>query len=129
CGANQTPQICTPMGTWESEAKCTYVCTGQGVCGGHCTPGTGTCMGLVHYSCGTDGELSADAGNQCKTATGGTCGGNGECISGFCVGNICCNSSCIGTCQSCALVDTGVATGTCGPVQSGRQAPSGQCTA
>jgi len=44
-----------------------------------------------------------------KTRNGGQCGGTGDCASDFCVGGVCCNSTCAGACNvSCQ-------TGTCQP--------------
>ena len=38
-----------------------------------------------------------------RSRTAGVCGGNADCGSGYCVDGVCCNSTCTGTCQSCAV--------------------------
>lgn len=44
---------------------------------------------------------------------GGQCVQSNQCASGFCVGGLCCNTSCTNPCQACAMVKTGVADGKC----------------
>src|SRR5205814_2290148 len=56
CGAKNTPQTCSPQGTWEPDAKpCDFVCTGAGVCGGQCQPGSKQCAGPAPQTCDTTG--------------------------------------------------------------------------
>ena len=52
-----------------------------------------------------------------------------ECSSGFCVGGVCCNTACTGTCQACTTALTGSANGTCASITAGTAAPAGQCAA
>ncbi|MEP7124593.1 MAG: kelch repeat-containing protein [Byssovorax sp.] len=43
------------------------------------------------------------------------CGTSSECVSGACVGGVCCDKPCTGACNACRAVDTGLADGVCGP--------------
>lgn len=53
-----------------------------------------------------------DAGREAPSkAQGKSCGGAGECASGFCKDGVCCNSACTDPCNSCA-------TGTCTEVKN-----------
>jgi len=69
-------------------------------------------------------------GGQAKLATCGSngtvCSGAGECCSGYCVDNYCCNTACGGTCQACVLSKTGSATGTCANITSNTD-PDSEC--
>jgi hypothetical protein len=52
CGANNTPQTCGPMGTWEPAAMaCQFICTGAGECTGDCKPGAKQCLGTIPQIC------------------------------------------------------------------------------
>ncbi len=68
-----------------------------------CAPtGNPTCSVLI-------GTTSVNVTATFKTKNGGSCGGTGDCSSGFCVAGVCCNSACGGACNvSCT-------TGTCQP--------------
>jgi len=66
---------------------------------------------------GTDGGGVFDTLRQ----VGSACTGNSDCPSGNCVDGICCDPSCTGTCQSCALAVTAQPNGTCAPVGLGLQ--------
>lgn len=83
-------------------------------------------VALVCAPCSGDGQCNATDycdGGSCvpKLPNGLSCANNGQCANGACaqtgIGGICCNSTCNGTCMSCAIGDTGAATGTCAPVQ------------
>jgi hypothetical protein len=58
---------------------------------------------------------------QLKTA-GEPCAQAAECLSGFCVDSVCCNSACGGgsqaDCEACSLSAGAVTDGTCGPVMA-----------
>ena len=61
---------------------------------------------------------------------GSTCGGGGDCASGHCVDQVCCNSTCDGTCVACSSTtktdpDPGK-NGICGPALAGSDA-NGNC--
>jgi hypothetical protein len=52
-------------------------------------------------------------------ANGAACKDPALCGSGLCVGGVCCDQPCTGTCMSCRASDTGVAEGTCAPRANG----------
>ncbi len=61
----------------------------------------------------------------CVSSNGNSCSSPGNCLSGFCVDDVCCDSSCSGQCQSCNLSGK---LGTCSLVPSGVQDPN-SCSA
>ncbi|MFO0547016.1 MAG: hypothetical protein U0271_01445 [Polyangiaceae bacterium] len=74
-----------------------------------------------------DTAAGADAGAayvfDVHQSDGESCAADSECLSGFCRDGVCCDSDCGGNdlqdCQSCAAVDTGLATdGVCAPVSA-----------
>lgn len=88
-------------------------CDNNEVCGDE-----GVCVARLGQSCsGADscGEGFACVRGACAraVAAGETCRHDAECISGSCVGGICCNRACDAACESCANAETGVANGTC----------------
>lgn len=48
-----------------------------------------------------------------KNPNGFNCTGNEECLSGYCVDDVCCNSACNSTCESCLSNHTGQLNGEC----------------
>src|SRR5262249_6937234 len=56
---------------------------------------------------------------------GAVCADFSECTTGFCAQGVCCESTCIGTCMSCAL---SASARTCLPVPDGGPDPGGRCT-
>ena len=98
-------------------------CNGLGTCqaGGiqDCHPfrcAAGECA----KTCETDADC--DEGIACVNRTcgpkqnGQVCEAGSECVSGFCVDNVCCENACTGACRSCALASS---PGRCMPVASG----------
>ena len=87
----------------------TDTCDGSGTCvDGGATPCTPYLCGgdLCASSCAADAECVTThycAGNACvsKKPNGDPCGGANECQSDFCTDGVCCESSCIGACESC----------------------------
>jgi hypothetical protein len=55
CANNTTPQTCSAQGQWVSNPACMYVCTGMGVCGGQCVPGSMRCQGGINQMCDSTG--------------------------------------------------------------------------
>jgi Cellulose binding domain len=118
-------------------------CTGSTLTQARTCDGAGACRAAmtamcVPYVCGTAAckttcTSTADcvSPNVCtngscgKNPIGATCAVAGDCGSGFCAQNVCCNSACTGTCQSCALAGSA---GTCAPVPAGAAPnPTTQC--
>jgi len=109
---------CTLPNQCSSNICVDNVCCGS-ACNGtcqRCASGTGTCTTLTS---GTDdtcsGTKACTAGGACKTVNGSSCTINSDCLSGFCVGSVCCNSSCTGACQTCTATPgscTNLAAGT-----------------
>jgi hypothetical protein len=99
-------------------------------CGGpidHCA--TRCANGLhcgAHEDCLTNSYCSA---GHCasKQVLGLVCSTADECQSGLCVDNRCCESSCLGTCLSCANADTGQTDGLCRPKSAVNPDPDGEC--
>ncbi len=50
-----------------------------------------------------------------QVGNGDTCTTASDCVSGFCVQGVCCNSGCSGTCQTCLAAQGAPADGTCSP--------------
>lgn len=91
---------------------------GVGACDIPCEK-TLTCPG------GIGGEDHVGGGTSIGGGTGGTplgepCDGDSDCSSGFCVDQVCCESACSGTCETC---DT---SGLCTAVPGGSN-PDGEC--
>lgn len=55
-------EVCGPMGTWEPDMRCPFVCTGEGQCTGECTPGEKRCLTDAVETCGTDGRWQRTVG-------------------------------------------------------------------
>lgn len=67
---------------------------------------------------GCTGSQVCDGAGNCKTTNGQSCGGNSDCLSGFCQDGYCCNSSCGGNCARCDIAGK---EGICTNVASGGQ--------
>ncbi|MBI4703902.1 MAG: hypothetical protein HY744_22565 [Deltaproteobacteria bacterium] len=92
---------------------------------------TGSCA-----ACGGDDDCKAVADSYCeagacvpKKVNGDVCGGENECVSGFCPAQdkMCCEAECEGQCQACAKSKTGGDNGTCGTVGKGTD-PDKECS-
>ena len=106
-------------------------CNGLGVCS---APGIQNCHpfrcadGACATSCKNDADC--DDGIACVNGTcgpkrdGQLCGKASECLSGFCVDGLCCESACTGACWSCALASS---PGRCTPVVAGNADPRAMC--
>jgi hypothetical protein len=121
-----------------------------GVCGSDAVPGTSLPpygvdagpLGLADAGDASAPDVSADAvASDASDATtsdahapegdaaprkddGVACGGAGECTSGHCADGVCCATSCVGACVSCALP---ARPGTCSPISAGTPDPHGVC--
>jgi MYXO-CTERM domain-containing protein len=64
---------------------------------------------------------------QGSRGLGSVCQVSTDCTSMYCVAGICCDSSCLSSCQSCLASLTGLSNGVCRPVKSGQADPQGLC--
>jgi len=95
------------------------VCCGSASCATcqTCNGGTpGTCTNITSGQpdnnpvAACTGNNQCDGNGACKKINGQSCAAVGDCLSGFCVDTVCCNTSCTTSCNSCNV--TGLA-GTC----------------
>ena len=77
---------------------------------------------------GNGGADVCDGSAACGEANGSACTTNGECASGTCVDDFCCNSACDGLCEACSNTKTGAANGACMFVPNNLD-PDTECTA
>jgi hypothetical protein len=112
------------------------LCAGMGT---GAAPSTTSCglyacnaaMTACRTTCAGDADCAASAycnGSTCtaKKNKGAGCAGDNQCISGFCVDGVCCDAACVGSCRACTMNKTGVANGTCSPIQAGMD-PDNEC--
>jgi hypothetical protein len=93
--------------------------------GGTVCDGNGNCVGCVSATDCTSGNCQ---NGMCGLAINGhTCTMSSQCQSGHCRDGFCCNGGCTNTCMACSNALTGQMNGQCNPIQSGKQAPNGQC--
>jgi MYXO-CTERM domain-containing protein len=110
CNSNcaNTCYACNKTG---AEGNCSVIQVGQ-----QDHSATTTCDGPTKY-CSGSGTCAMD-----KKPNGQACpNGNSDCGSGFCVEGVCCNSTCLGTCQSCTVAGS---EGTCVNSSPGQQDPN-----
>ena len=127
-GANCGAASCT--GSTLTQAR---TCDGAGACRAAmtamCVPyvcGTAVCKTTCTTTADCVSPNVCTAGSCGKNPIGATCAVAADCGSGFCAQGVCCNSTCTGTCQSCALAGSA---GTCSPVPAGAAPnPTTQCT-
>jgi hypothetical protein len=98
--------------------------TGSGGTGGIAGAGGAAGMGAAAGSGATDAgsDSRPDGGN------GGLCNAATDCLSGFCVDGVCCETACAGACSACASAKTGAADGLCRPITAGSD-PDNECAA
>lgn len=127
-------QICAESSCQGSMFVATRTCDGAGTCAtAHATDcGTSPCAltgcaapCAVGADCGPN--AFCDAGTcKVKKTSGDSCNGATECVSGFCVDGVCCETACTGACLSCSELQTGQKSGKCQPVQAGKD-PDDDC--
>lgn len=136
-----TGSSCT-TGTECSSGFCVDdICCSTSSCGNckacNVTGNKGTCWNLPANSSDPDaspactGTTACDGSGTCKKLNGVACtnGDGTQCISGFCVDNVCCNAACNGTCQACSTTKKGGGiNGDCGDVANGTD-PDAECQA
>lgn len=88
-------------------------CSGSQACASATACNTGSCSSDADC---VSGYYCASGTCTKQSGPGVTCSSATECVSGFCVDGVCCNSACTGQCQTCA----GSPTGTCTTVASGQ---------
>ena len=101
--------------------------TTQSSCGGYACDATGKCKtGCTTTAADCYGTAQCNSSSKCVSSLplGDPCGTNNDaCASKVCVDGVCCESSCTGTCQSCALSGS---KGTCKPIPD-TQDPDKEC--
>jgi hypothetical protein len=103
-GANATFASCNGVGTC---VRTTIPCAPFA-----CDPQTSLCRS----GCATDLDCAAGAAclnGQCSRREGAACTSDPDCVSGHCAQGVCCQSTCDGICQSCALPGSA---GTCAAI-------------
>ncbi|MFO0619259.1 MAG: hypothetical protein U0414_42115 [Polyangiaceae bacterium] len=134
-------------GRYACDVVCSSGCTNlalgcdTGVCSLSCGNGTacsGTTVGCGASTCaascnGSSVFPTVNCGASCDCTTcaldpGEPCTSGAQCLSTFCpVGdNVCCSTSCGGTCSSCVGAETGGVDGVCGFVKAGTD-PENEC--
>lgn len=108
CGTCPGPQDACQSGTCVCQPACENRMCGDDGCGSVC----GTCAATEDC---VEGHCMVQPGALCNSAD--------ECLSGFCVDGVCCDTACAGLCQACNVPGM---TGTCGPVQLGMD-PANEC--
>jgi hypothetical protein len=107
CSYPTTP--CRAASCSDGIATLAAQCDGRGACPPvammACQPyqcGATACLGncAIDNDCAS-GERCLGGVCQPKSALGVVCTGDAQCVSGYCVDGVCCESSCSGACQSC----------------------------
>ncbi len=141
CGGGTTCQL-YPMGTNCGDMlSCTGstqtnadTCNGTGMCidGGILSCAPFVCMGSTcKLTCAVDSDCAN--GYYCsnmnctpKLINGTACTAPGQCASGFCVDDVCCDAACTGMCQACTSAKTTQTNGQCKPIPLGSD-PDDEC--
>lgn len=109
--------VCAPLLDQSSAPEC----SSEGGCGE--VPGYCKCADGIQNGDETDVDCGGVCGSTC--GNGSICADGGDCVSGNCVGGLCCNESCGGACEAC---DTADHLGLCLPVAPGQPHASCQGT-
>lgn len=99
-------------GTSCDSTSCTGCCDDTGACRGGNQQDVCGQAGVACAACASGTHCSAGI-CQPLTANGGTCGTDTDCASGKCVSAICCDSACVGSCETCTAAGS---EGTCSPL-------------
>lgn len=95
-----------------NSSSCTGCCDEDGACrNGDEATACGQ-SGVACTSCGAEARCVQSV-CQPLSITGDACFSNAECLSNSCVGGVCCNSACTGSCETCNATGTA---GTCSPL-------------
>ena len=121
------PDSCAGLSVCDGAGDCGLidgqVCVGDGQCAsGQCVDGV-CCESACDATCATcaalgelgqcvavtdepdpdtcSGTSACDAGGACLGVFGAACLSGPDCVSGFCVDDVCCDGLCDGTCQAC----------------------------
>ncbi len=136
------PSVAAPMqigkgvvgGPCTADVQCTSGHCVNGVC---CASVCGTCQACnlaptpgicLSVTAGAeDGRTctlsrACDGTGLCRLRSGQPCAAGSDCLSGFCVDGVCCQSACAATCQSCNVAPV---PGMCVPTPAGQPARSG----
>ena len=76
--------------------------------------------------CDEAADTCKSGGTACGRPNGAECDTSGQCDSGNCVDEVCCDDPCTGTCEACQSDKTDSDDGVCAPVSAG-QDPDGDC--
>ena len=86
-----------------------------------CNGSSATCPGTCAADADCVGGDHCDGSGHCvaKKAQGQPCSSNGECTTGFCVEDRCCNTACNNPCDACSVAAGAQTDGTCANVADG----------
>jgi len=100
-----------------------------GAAGVTASGGAGGAAGAAGMDAAADsGATDAGSDSRVDGGNGGLCNAATDCLSGFCVDGVCCETACAGLCNACARAKTGAADGLCRPVTAGSD-PDNECAA
>ena len=138
CQARANGATCTlgsqcQSGSCVDGVCCNTTCTGscQACSAAKKGGGTdGTC-GTIGNGLDPDNECAGTSAcngtGSCAAANGGSCFSPVQCLSGICVDQVCCDTTCNGSCQACTATKKGTGSdGTCGNILNGRD-PDNEC--
>jgi len=122
-GSTLSPKTCNGLGacTTGTGSSCpgSLVCAADGAtCRQSCANST---------DCNSQSYCNANTGMcSAKLGPGAACSPTAVCASGNCVDGVCCEGTCLGTCQACSSARTGASNGLCRPVKPGTD-PDNEC--
>ncbi|MDC3960670.1 hypothetical protein [Polyangium jinanense] len=133
-GAGNLGQIPDPNDAADDGDSCTAdICKDGATVRESAANGTACGMGCQSCTDGLCGDCSPGfvcEGTACVSVgeqpVGAVCTENPDCMSGFCVQGVCCESACDGKCMGCVNTATGMPNGVCAPALDGNN-PGGRC--